>query len=86
MSLGIPIASTTAGGLPEVLGDGAGMLVSPRDPAALAEAVARILDDAEVRAKLVARAREAVLNFTDTKMADEVRSVYRSCAHSLDGS
>jgi len=86
MSLGIPIASTTAGGLPEVLGGGAGMLVSPRDPAALAEAVARILDDAEVRAKLVARAREAVLNFTDTKMADEVRSVYRSCAHSLDGS
>lgn len=86
MALGIPVASTTAGGLPEMLGEGAGLLVPPRDPAALAEAVAQILEGAELRARLVNRARTEVLRFTDLRMADEVRSVYRSCAHSLDGS
>ena len=86
MALGIPIASTTAGGLPEMLNPGAGLLVSPGDPVGLAEAVARIVDSTELRAKLVERARAEVLKFTDTRMADEVESVYRSFAHSLDGS
>jgi glycosyltransferase involved in cell wall biosynthesis len=86
MALGIPIASTSAGGLPELLGQGAGLLVPPRDPAALAEAVARILDDAELSQRLVGRGQEEVLRFSDRRMAEEVRSVYRSFAHSLDGS
>jgi glycosyltransferase involved in cell wall biosynthesis len=86
MALGIPVASTTAGGLPELLGQGAGLLVPPRDPAALARAVARILDDPELGRRLVGRAREEVLRFSDQRMAEEVRSVYRSFAHSLDGS
>jgi glycosyltransferase involved in cell wall biosynthesis len=86
MALGIPIASTTAGGLPELLSRGAGLLVHPGDPAALADAVGRILEDSELARRLAARAREEVLRFTDRRMAEEVRSVYRSCAHSLDGS
>jgi glycosyltransferase involved in cell wall biosynthesis len=85
MAVGIPIASTTAGGLPELLGNGAGLLVPPHDPAALADAVARILEDAELRRRLVGRAQEEVLRFSDRRMAEEVRSVYRSFAHSLDG-
>lgn len=86
MALGIPIASTSAGGLPELLGQGAGLLVSPQDPAALAEAVAHILEDSELGQRLIGRAQEEVLKFTDRRMAEEVRSVYRSFAHSLDGS
>ncbi len=86
MALGIPVASTSAGGLPEMLGGGAGLLAPPRDPGALADAVARILEHADVRASLAERGRVEVLRFTDERMADEVRSVYRSCAHSLDGS
>jgi glycosyltransferase involved in cell wall biosynthesis len=86
MALGIPIASTTAGGLPELLGRDAGLLVPPRNPEALAEAVARILDDPEVAQSLRLRAQEQVVQFSDSRMAEEVRSVYRSFAHSLDGS
>jgi hypothetical protein len=48
--------------------------------------VTRILEDPELRANVTQRARVEVLRFTDTQMADAVRSVYRSCAHSLDGS
>ena len=86
MALGIPVASTSAGGIPEMLGGGAGLLAPPRNPGALADAVARILEHSDVRASLVERGRVEVLRFTDERMADEVRSVYRSCAHSLDGS
>jgi glycosyltransferase involved in cell wall biosynthesis len=86
MALGIPVASTRAGGLPEMLGNGAGLVVPPGDPAALADAVGRVLDDSALRASLVERARAEVLKFTDRRMAEEVGSVYRSCAHSLDGS
>jgi glycosyltransferase involved in cell wall biosynthesis len=86
MALGTPVASTGAGGLPEMLDQGAGLVVSPGNPAALAEAVARILDDPELRGTVIERARKAVLRFSDRRMADEVRSVYRSCVHSLEGS
>lgn len=86
MALGIPVASTTAGGLPEMLANGAGLLVPPGDPGALATAVERIVGDSELRAGLVARARTEVGRFTDVRMAEELASVYRSCVHSYDGS
>jgi glycosyltransferase involved in cell wall biosynthesis len=86
MALGIPVASTTAGGLPEMLASEAGLLVPPKDPPALANAVARILEDEDLRKLLVERASGQVLRFTDRQMAEEVARVYRSCAHSLDGS
>ena len=86
MALGIPVASTGAGGLPEMLGGGAGLVVPPGDPVALGDAVARALEDPHLRASLIRQAQAGVLRFTDARMAEEVRSVYRSCAHSLDGS
>jgi L-malate glycosyltransferase len=85
MGLGIPIAATTAGGLPEMLNRGAGVLVRPEDPAALADAVTSILDSPALARALSLRAGEEVVRFTDSRMAEEVRQVYRSFAHSLDG-
>jgi L-malate glycosyltransferase len=80
MARGIPVASTTAGGLPEMLGDGAGLLVPPEQPSALAEAVARLLEDPELRAEVRARALTVVQRFSAQRMATEVGTVYRSCA------
>lgn len=80
MALGIPVASTAAGGLPEVLGDESGLLVPPGDFAALADAVRRIVTDSTVRTALIDRASIAVRRFTARRMADDVVSVYRSCA------
>ena len=48
MSIGVPVVATDHGGPPEVLGD-AGLLVPPRDPAAMAEAIRALLDDAALR-------------------------------------
>jgi glycosyltransferase involved in cell wall biosynthesis len=80
MARGIPVASTSAGGLPEMLKDGAGLLVRPGDPAALAEAVARLVADPGLRETLVRCARTAVQAFSAERMAGALRSVYRSCA------
>jgi glycosyltransferase involved in cell wall biosynthesis len=79
MALGIPVASTTAGGLPEMLQHGAGVLAPPSDPEALAEAVARLIGDGSLVRAVTARASEAVHLFTAARMAASVRSVYRSC-------
>ncbi len=80
MALGIPIASTAAGGLPEMLSDGGGLLVPPGDSTALADAVRRALTDSTLRTALVGRATSAVQRFTARRMAEDVVSVYRSCA------
>ncbi|MBA3495525.1 MAG: glycosyltransferase [Gemmatimonadales bacterium] len=80
MALGIPVASTAAGGLAELLQDGAGLLAAPSDPAALAEAVARLLEDSALARTTVERASAQVERFTAARMAEAVRSVYRSWA------
>jgi glycosyltransferase involved in cell wall biosynthesis len=79
MALGIPVASTTAGGLPEMLQDGAGVLAPPSDPEALAAAVARLLTEPGLARSVAARANVAVERFSAARMAEAVRSVYRSC-------
>jgi glycosyltransferase involved in cell wall biosynthesis len=83
MARGIPVASTAAGGLPEMLDGGAGLLVSPGNADALADAVGRILEDEELRRRLVSCASQAVRRFSAARMAAEVLSVYRSCAPHL---
>jgi glycosyltransferase involved in cell wall biosynthesis len=55
---GRPVVATRAGGLPEVVRDGAtGLLVAPGDAGALASAVARLIGDPALAARLGAAAR-----------------------------
>lgn len=61
MALGTPSVATPVTGIPEVVRDGVtGLLVPERDPAALAGALARLLDDPGLRVRLARRARERV--------------------------
>ena len=54
-----PIVATRVGGVPDLVDDGTeAVLVPPRDPAALAEAIGGLLADRERAAELGARARE----------------------------
>jgi glycosyltransferase involved in cell wall biosynthesis len=68
LARGIPVLATDTGGLPEALGhapDGSrpGLLVEPGEPAPLADALRRWLDDADLRERLrrSARGRRATL-------------------------
>ena len=49
MAHGLPALGTSTGGIPELLGGGAGVLVPPADPQALAEALERFARDEELR-------------------------------------
>jgi glycosyltransferase involved in cell wall biosynthesis len=67
MACGVPVVATTGGALPEVVGrDGeTALLVPPGDPAALAGALERLLDDPDLARRLsVAGRRRALERFT----------------------
>jgi glycosyltransferase involved in cell wall biosynthesis len=55
---GLPIVATDVGGVPEIVDDTNGILVPPRDPAALAEAIETVADREFDRDALAARARD----------------------------
>ena len=59
LAFGKPIAMSAVGGFPEVAEHGAGRLVPPGDPQALAGAVNELLADAAARERLAAAARAA---------------------------
>lgn len=69
------------GGVPEVVEDGgSGLLVPPRDPARLAEALVRLLSDAGLRREMGARGRRLCEERYDWEMVvDRMEEVYRSC-------
>jgi glycosyltransferase involved in cell wall biosynthesis len=81
MACGVALVATTGGALPEVVGtDGVtGLLVPPDDPGALAGAIGRLLDDAELRERLGAAGRERVLGrFTWQVTAAGTAAEYRA--------
>ncbi|MGA2618532.1 MAG: glycosyltransferase family 4 protein [Thermoguttaceae bacterium] len=57
MGYGIPVIATRTGGIPELLDGGAGMLVPPRDPTALADALQQVLPEGELRRRLAEAGR-----------------------------
>src|SRR5271165_4505906 len=76
MALGTPVVASTAGALPEVLGDAA-VLVPPGDPDGLAAALARVLDDPDLAAALAARGSERAAGYTWDACAEGVTDLYR---------
>jgi glycosyltransferase involved in cell wall biosynthesis len=74
---GVPIAATTAGGIPEVVVHGeSGLLASPENPTALGDAIATLLADGELRRRLAQTARARAGEFSVERMADRTVSVY----------
>ena len=75
MACGTPVVSSASSSLPEVVGE-AGLLVDPTDVGALAEALARVLDDAGLRAELVQKGRTQARRFTWERAARELHAHY----------
>ena len=80
MAVGVPVVATTAGALPEVLGDAAD-LVRPGDVDALAAALGRALGDDGAREALIRRGHEQVARYRWSTCADGLIDLYRAaCA------
>lgn len=74
---GVPRAATTAGGIPEVVADGeTGLLVLPRRPEALAEALIKLLDDGALARRLAAAGLKRLPRFGLKRMASDMEKIY----------
>lgn len=68
MSMGIPVVSTSVSGIPELIDNGRnGLLVPPRDPAKLAEAIESLLRDRARSLAFAEAGRETVLAEFDVR-------------------
>lgn len=75
MACGTPVISSNASSLPEVVGD-AGILIEPRDVAGFANAMERVLHDAELRQDLSARGSRQASQFSWERAARETLALY----------
>jgi len=60
MACGVPVVATKVGGIPEMVGEEGALLAPPRDVAGLARALAELLRDSGLRARLAQSARRRV--------------------------
>ena len=81
MACGLPVIASSSGGLVDSVKDGVtGMHVPPGDARALADAIARMAANAQLRSTMGAAGRErAVLNFAMESMARGTLALYRAC-------
>jgi glycosyltransferase involved in cell wall biosynthesis len=75
MMCGLPVACSDAASLPEIAGEAA-LYFDPLDTGAIAEAVATLLRDADLRERLAAAGRERAAGFTWPRAAAETVVCY----------
>ena len=82
MAAGIPVIATRVGGNPEVIEDGiSGLLVPPRDSAAIAAAVGRLLEDEELASRLGQAGMRRVSDlFSLSRSVHELEHLYQRLA------
>lgn len=79
MACGAPVVTSNTSAVPEVVGDAA-VMVNPRDVEELAGAMARVLNDDALRARLSAAGLERAATFTWEDTARTLVRVYRTAA------
>src|SRR5439155_23841531 len=78
MAAGVPVVATRVGGNPEVVQDGrTGLLVPPRDPHALANAISRLLEDPGLARRFGRAGRDRVAeHFSIEQMVSKTERLY----------
>jgi glycosyltransferase involved in cell wall biosynthesis len=81
-AVGLPVVATRVGGVPEIVVDGeTGLLVPPKDPEALASALALLATNADLRGRLGRQGRERVAErFAWPACVDRMEAIYRVVA------
>ncbi len=76
-AVGLPCVGTRVGGAPEAVEDGVtGLLVPPRDPQALAQAILKVVGDPQLAARLGEAGREKALGFAEDRYVQQMEDVY----------
>lgn len=79
MQSGVPIISTSVGGIPNVLDNGkAGILIPPSDIGRLVEAIYKLYQNKNLREELAERAKQIVMNkYTSVRMTSQYFDIYK---------
>lgn len=86
MAWGRPVIASATGGLTEIVEDRVnGLLVQPKDSAALLRAITLLLDDAELRERLGQGARDSVRRFSSEVVVPELEAIYSEVTGSGPG-
>ena len=82
LAAGTPVVASRVGGIPEVVEDGkAGLLVPPKSPTELSEAIRRVWEDRNLARKLGDYGRDQVVpRFRWDALADRLDALYREVA------
>lgn len=73
---GLPVISSQAACLPEILGDSA-IYFDPENTAQMAEKISLALASADVRAELISQGRENIKKYSWSKMAEKIQQQYQ---------
>ena len=84
MAANLPIVATAVGGVPEIIEDReSGLLVAPRSPQALAEAIGRVLSDPQLARRLTAHASTLVATrYSPEAYVASLAEIYRELLRS----
>ncbi|HEX7485730.1 MAG TPA: glycosyltransferase family 4 protein [Vicinamibacterales bacterium] len=87
MAAARPVVATDVGGVADILVDGVtGLLVSPQDPSALADAMIRLALDAPLRGRIGAAAREHAAAYRSGRLLADMGRLYREVLEEKRGS
>ena len=84
MAAGVPVVASSAGSLPEVLGDAA-CLVDPGDHDQLAGALRNTMEDDSARQLLIRRGRDRAATFSWTTFGTDMAQLYRDVVQAHRG-
>ncbi len=79
MAMGVPVVATTVSAIPELVEDGnTGLLVPPGDPERLAEAMARMLTDKDLRQNVIDAGKKRIEeHFNNRELILQLADIYR---------
>lgn len=77
MAAGLPVVATTVGDIPRVVVEGTGVVVPPHQPAQLASAINRLLDDpAQLRTMGLAARQHVAVHHSPAVWVDQLMKMY----------
>jgi len=85
MAAGLPIIATAVGGVPEIVrNEEEALLVEKQNPKALAQAIARVLDDNRLQRQLAETARRRIQAYSPAVYCQSILALYRSCLENTE--
>ncbi|MFP4226910.1 MAG: glycosyltransferase family 4 protein, partial [Desulfobacterales bacterium] len=79
MAFDVPVIASNVGGIPDIVEEQkTGLLIPPKDPKAIVQAIESLYHDPDCRRRLAANARAQLSNYSPSKMARRYLDLYKT--------